>query len=145
MYRIPVLGPLLQKMNLEVFSRVFAVLYSGSGEGEEVMKVAAESTGNVYLEHQVKTITVPMMMGAGSDLILAMERADVFTPMFMARYRSGAETGSVREAADEMADFYQREVDLKFDALVETIKTSDRPSSSRSWSSCSPSSPPRAP
>ena len=124
MYRIPALGTLLQKMNLEVFSRVFSVLYSGSGESEEVMKVSAEATDNVYLEHQVKTITVPMMMAAGSDLIIAMERAGVFTPMFIARYRSGAETGSVREAADEMADFYQREVDLKFEALVETIKTS---------------------
>ena len=123
MYKIPSLGPLLQKMNLEVFSRVFSVLYSGSGEGEEVMKVSAEATDNVYLEHQVKTITVPMMMAAGTDLIIAMERAGVFTPMFLARYRSGAETGSIREAADEMADFYQREVDLKFEALVETIKT----------------------
>jgi len=123
MIRIPILGPLLQKMNLEVFSRVFAVLYSGSGEGEEVMKVAAEATGNTYIEHQVKTITVPMMMAAGADLIKSMERSGVFTPMLLARFRSGAETGAVREAADEMADFYQREVDLKFETLVETIKT----------------------
>jgi len=123
MIRIPVLGPLLHKMNLEVFSRVFSVLYSGSGEGEEVMKVSAEATGNTYIEHQVKTITVPMMMAAGADLIDSMQRAQVFTPMLLARFRSGTETGAVREAADEMADFYQREVDLKFDTLVETIKT----------------------
>ena len=123
MLRIPVLGTLLLKMNLEVFSRVFSVLYSSSGDGEEVMKVAAESTGNTYIEHQVKTITVPMMMAAGADLMIAMERARVFTPMLIARFRSGAETGSVKEAADEMADFYQREVDLKFETLVETIKT----------------------
>ena len=123
MLKIPVLGPLLQKMNLEVFSRVFSVLYSGSGEGEEVMKVSAESTGNTFIEHRVKTITVPMMMAAGADLIESMQRAKVFTPMLLARFRSGTETGAVREAADEMADFYQREVDLKFEALVETIKT----------------------
>ncbi|MEM1115575.1 MAG: type II secretion system F family protein [Bacteroidota bacterium] len=123
MLKIPVLGPLLQKMNLEVFSRVFAVLYTGSGEGEEVMKVAAEATGNTYIEHQVKTVTVPLMMAAGADLIVSMERAKVFTPMLLARFRSGSETGAVRDAADEMADFYQREVDLKFEALVETIKT----------------------
>ena len=123
MIRIPVMGPLLLKMNLEVFSRVFSVLYSGSGEGEEVMKVSAEATGNTYIEHQVKTITVPMMMAAGADLIDSMQRAQVFTPMLLARFRSGTETGAVREAADEMADFYQREVDLKFETLVETIKT----------------------
>ena len=123
MIRIPVLGPLLWKMNLEVFSRVFSVLYSSSGEGEEVMKVAAEATGNTYIEHQVKTVTVPMMMAAGADLIVAMERSKVFTPMLIARFRSGSETGSIQESADEMADFYQHEVDLKFETLVETIKT----------------------
>lgn len=123
MLKVPVIGPLLLKMNLEVFARVFSVLYAGSGEGEEVMKISAEATGNTYLEHRIKTITVPMMMGAGSDLVYSMQAAQVFTPMMIARFRSGAESGAVRESAEEMADFYQREVDLKFEAVVETIKT----------------------
>jgi type IV pilus assembly protein PilC len=123
MLKVPAVGPLLLKMNLEVFARVFSVLYAGSGEGEEVMKISAEATGNTYIEHRVKTITVPMMMAAGSDLVYSMQAARVFTPMMIARFRSGAESGAVRESAEEMADFYQREVDLKFEAVVETIKT----------------------
>ncbi len=123
MIRVPVIGTLLWKLNLEIFARVFAVLYSGSGEGEDVMKIAAEATGNTYIEHQVKTITVPLLMGAGTDLVDAMQAAEVFTPMFLARFRSGTETGAVREAAEEMADFYQKETDLKMEEAVETIKT----------------------
>ncbi len=123
MIRLPYLGPLLHKLNLEVFCRVFAVLYSGAGEGEEVMKIAAESTGNTYFEHQVKTITVPLMMAAGTDLVEAMNASKVFTPMTLARFRSGTETGAVREAADEMADFYEKETDLKLETAIETIKT----------------------
>lgn len=123
MIRIPYLGPLLHKLNLEVFCRVFAVLYSGSGENQEVMKIAAEATGNTYLEHQVKTITVPMMMGRGADLIEAMEASGVFLPMTIARFRTGAESGAVRESAEEMADFYEKETTLKLQSAVETIKT----------------------
>jgi len=123
MLKVPVIGPLLLKMNLEVFARVFSVLYAGSGEGEEVMKISAEATGNTFIEQRIKTITVPLMMGAGSDLVYSMQAAQVFTPMMIARFRSGAESGAVRESAEEMADFYQREVDLKFEAVVETIKT----------------------
>jgi type IV pilus assembly protein PilC len=123
MITVPVLGPLLHKLNLEVFCRVFSVLYSGSGEGEDVMKIAAESTGNTYIEHQVKTITVPLLVAAGTDLVEAMQASAVFTPMTLARFRSGVETGAVKEAAEEMADFYQREVDLKLETAIETIKT----------------------
>ena len=123
MIRIPYLGPLLHKLNLEVFCRVFSVLYSGAGEGEEVMKIAAEATGNTYMEHQIKTITVPLMMAAGTDLVKAMEASGVFTPMTLARFRSGTETGSVKEAADEMAEFYEKETDLKLETAIETIKT----------------------
>ncbi|ARA94476.1 type II secretion system protein [Rhodothermaceae bacterium RA] len=123
MLRIPVLGDLLHKLNLEVFCRVFGVLYTGSTENHEIMRIAAEATGNTYIEHQVKTITVPLMMARGTDLIEAMEAAGVFLPMTLARFRSGAETGSVRESAEEMAEFYEKETTLKLTTTVEAIKT----------------------
>ena len=59
----------------------------------------------------------------GTDLIEAMEASGVFLPMLIARFRSGAETGGVRESADEMADFYEKETTLKMQTAVETIKT----------------------
>ncbi|MFN3597829.1 MAG: type II secretion system F family protein [Rubricoccaceae bacterium] len=123
MIRIPVVGSLLHKLNIEVFSRVFAILYSGSGENLEVIKIAAEACGNPYMEHQIKTITIPMMMGKGADLVVAMEASNVFTPMALARYRTGAETGSVRKSAQQMADYYERETTLKLKTAVETIQT----------------------
>jgi type IV pilus assembly protein PilC len=124
MIRIPYIGDLLHKLNLEVFCRVFAVLYTGSGENQDVMRISAEATGNTFLEHQIKTITIPAMMARGTDLIVAMEASGVFLPMMIARFRSGAETGGVRESAEEMADFYENETTLKMQTAVETIKTS---------------------
>ena len=123
MIRLPFIGGLLHKLNLEVFCRVFGVLYTGAGENQEVMKIAAEATGNTYIEHQVKTVTVPLMMARGTDLIAAMEASEVFTPMVLARFRTGAETGSVRESANEMGEFYEKETTLKLEATVEGIKT----------------------
>ncbi len=123
MIRVPVIGGLLHKLNIEVFSRVFAILYSGSGENIEVIKIAAEACGNSYMEHQVKTITIPMMMAQGADLVRAMEASGVFTPMALARYRSGAETGNVRKSAQQMADYYEKETTLKLEVAVQTIQT----------------------
>jgi type IV pilus assembly protein PilC len=120
---MPVLGSLLHKLNIEIFCRVFAVLYSGSGENISVIKVAAEASNNRYMEHQIKTITIPMMVGQGADLVRAMEASGVFTQMSIARFRSGAETGNVRNSAQQMADYYEKETTLKLRAAVEGIQT----------------------
>lgn len=123
MIRVPVVGGLLHKLNIEVFSRVFAILYSGSGQNNEVIKVAAEACGNTYMEHQIKTITIPMMMAQGVDLVKAMEASEVFTPMAIARFRTGSETGAVRKSAQQMADYYEKETTLKLAVAIESIQT----------------------
>ena len=123
MIRIPVLGDLLHKLNIEVFSRVFAILYSGSGQNIEVIKVAAEACGNTYMEHRVKTVTIPMMVAQGADLVRGMEASGVFTPMAIARFRTGSETGAVRKSAQQMADYYEKETTLKLEVALQTIQT----------------------
>ena len=123
MIKMPVIGSLLHKLNVEVFCRVFAVLYSGAGDNINVIKIAAEASGNSYMEHRIKTITVPMMVAQGVDLVRAMEASGVFTSMALARFRSGAETGNVRKSAEQMADYYEKETTLKLKTSVETIQT----------------------
>ena len=123
MIRLPVIGPLLHKLNIEIFCRTFAILYSGSGENISVIKIAAEASGNAYLEHRIKTITVPMMVAQGAELVRAMEASGVFTQMSIARFRSGSETGNVRKSAQQMADYYEKETTLKLKGAVEGIQT----------------------
>jgi len=121
--RIPVIGSLLHKLNIEIFCRVFAVLYSGSGDNISVIKIAAEACGNRYMEYRVKTVTIPMMVAQGAELVRAMEASGVFTNMALARFRSGAETGNVRNSARQMADYYENETSLKLKSTVEMIQT----------------------
>ena len=123
MIRLPVIGSLLHKLNIEVFSRVFAILYSGSGQNIEVIKVAAEACGNTYIEQRVKTVTIPMMVAQGADLVRGMEASGVFTPMAIARFRTGSETGAVRKSAQQMADYYEKETTLKLEVVLQTIQT----------------------
>ncbi len=123
MIRIPGIGGLLHKLNIEIFCRVFGVLYSGSGDNISVIKIAAEACGNTYMEHRIKTVTVPMMVAQGAELVRSMEASGVFTQMALARFRSGSETGNVRNSAIQMADYYEKETSLKLKSTVETIQT----------------------
>jgi type IV pilus assembly protein PilC len=123
MIRIPVIGKLLHKLNIEIFCRVFAILYSGAGDNLRVLRVAAEACGNKYMEYRIRNITIPMMTAQGAGLVRAMKASGVFTSMALTRFKSGAETGTVKDSARQIADYYEKETELSLDAAVQGIQT----------------------
>jgi type IV pilus assembly protein PilC len=124
MIRIPVLGTLFHKMAIEIFCRVFYALYSGSGENIEIIRMAAEACGNRYMEHQIKTIAIPMMLERGRGLTEAFEATGVFTKTAISRFNSGAETGTVKTTALQLAEYYEKETSYKLNNAVEAISLS---------------------
>jgi type IV pilus assembly protein PilC len=121
-WSIPVIGSLLHKTNIEIFCRVFNALYTGSGENIDVIRLAAEACGNKYMEHQVKTVAIPMMVEKGAGLTEAFEATDVFTKTAISRFHTGAETGSVKKSAQQIADYYEKETTYKMKAAIDLIQ-----------------------
>ncbi|MCB0732607.1 MAG: type II secretion system F family protein, partial [Ignavibacteriae bacterium] len=62
MMKIPIMGSLIHKTNIEVFCRVFYTLYTGSADSIEPIRIAAEATGNTYFENQIKNVSIPLMV-----------------------------------------------------------------------------------
>ena len=121
-FRIPVMGTLIHKTVIEIFCRVFYALYSGSGENVEAIRLAAEATGNKYFEQQIKNIAIPMMLSQGKGLVEGFEAAGVFTKTALARFHSGAETGTVKKTALQIANYYEKETVYKLKNTVEFIQ-----------------------
>ena len=122
MIKVPVIGSLLHKTAIEIFCRVFYALYSGSGENIDVIRMAAEACGNKYMEHQIKTIAVPLMLERGKGLTEAFEATGVFTKTAISRFNSGAETGTVRTTALQLADYYEKETSYRLKNAIEVIQ-----------------------
>lgn len=120
--KIPVVGPLLHKTAIEIYCRVFYALYSGSGENIDVIRMAAEACGNKYMEHQIKTIAIPMMLEKGKGLTEAFQATGVFTPTAISRFNSGAETGTVKNTAIQLAEYYEKETTYKLANAIEAIQ-----------------------
>jgi type IV pilus assembly protein PilC len=121
-WRVPVIGPLLQKTSIEIFCRVFYALYSGSGENIEVIRMAAEACGNKYMETRVKSIAIPMMIQKGAGITEAFEATGVFTRTAISRFHSGAETGTVKNTALQLAEYYEKETSYKMRNVIEFIQ-----------------------
>ena len=116
------IGSLIHKTTIEIFCRVFYALYSGSGENIDAIKLAAEACGNKYFENQIKLIAIPMMLNQGVGLVQSFEATGVFTKTALARFHSGAETGTVKKTALQIANYYERETVYKLKNAVDFVQ-----------------------
>lgn len=119
--RVPVVGSLLHKMSIEVFCRVFHSMYTGSGDNISVIRTAAESCRNSYIENEIKSTVLPLMLKEGRGFVESLEKTRAFTRTALYRLRSGEESGTIRDAALQLADYYERETSYRMTRVVELI------------------------
>lgn len=119
--KVPVIGDLLHKTSIEIFSRVFYTLYSGSGQNIEVIKVAAEACRNKYMEKQIKEIAIKMMLKDGAGLVESLNATGVFTNTAISRFKLGAESGALRENAKQLAQYYEIQTTYRMESVIDMI------------------------
>lgn len=120
--KIPVMGPLIHKTLIEVFCRVFYTLYSGSAESIEPIRIAAEAAGNDYFESQIKNVAIPLMIKRGAGITEAFEASGVFTETAISRFHSGEETGTIKNTALQLANYYESETVFRLKNIIELIQ-----------------------
>jgi type IV pilus assembly protein PilC len=120
--KVPYVGNILRNTSVEIFCRVLGIMYASAGENIEAMQLAAESSGNRWLSHQIKTVVIPTMLKYGTELAKALEGAGFFPDMFISRFKTAAETGAVKDTANQLADFYQMENHYAMKNLINFIE-----------------------
>ena len=120
--KLPVIGSLMHKTLIEVFCRVFYTLYHGSAESIEPIRIAAEATGNKYFEERIKTIAIPLMLKKGVGVTDAFEASGVFTETAISRIHSGEESGTIKNTALQLANYYESETVFRLKNLIEIIQ-----------------------
>ena len=121
-FKIPMIGSLIHKTTIEVFCRVFYTLYSGSAESIEPIRIAAEASGNSYFEHQIKNVAIPLMIKKGIGVTEAFEASGVFTATALSRFHSGEETGTIKNTALQLANYYESETVYRLKNLIEMVQ-----------------------
>ncbi len=120
--KLPVIGSLIHKTLIEVFCRVFYTLYHGSAESIEPIRIAAEATGNIYFEERIKSIAIPLMLKKGVGVTDAFAASGVFTETALSRIHSGEESGTIKNTALQLANYYESETVYRLKNLIEIIQ-----------------------
>lgn len=119
--RVPYIGRILKNTSTEMFCRVLGIMYT-SGENIDAIQHAAESSRNHYLEKQIKNVAIPTMLKYGTEFAKAMEMTAFFPEVVLSRFRTAAETGSVKATAVQLADFLEMENKYAMKNLVNFIE-----------------------
>ncbi|HCA81260.1 MAG TPA: hypothetical protein DEP53_16140 [Bacteroidetes bacterium] len=119
--RVPYVGRILRNTSSELFCRVLGILYT-SGENIDAIHHAAEASRNRHLERQMKSVAIPTMLKYGTEFWKAMEMTGFFPEMIISRFRTAAETGSVKSTSMQLADYYEMENRYAMKNLVNVIE-----------------------
>ncbi len=119
--KVPVIGDIMHKTSIEIFSRVFYTLYSGSGQNIEVIRTAAEACRNKYMEKRIKEVALKGMVEDGAGLVESLEATDVFTQTAISRFRLGAQSGALKGNSLQLANYYETLTSAKMDTVSDMI------------------------
>jgi len=120
--QIPYVGNILRNTSTEIFCRVFGIMYSSSRENIEAIQLAAEASGNSYMAYRIRTVSIPSMLRYGTELSKSLDAAGFFPELFISRFNTASETGTVKETALQVADFYQLENQFAMKNLLTFIE-----------------------
>ena len=121
---MPVVGGILLRGTLARFARAFSMAHRSGVPILEAMNVVASAVDNAWVSRKVGEMREGIERGEALSRVAA--RAGVFTPLVIQMLAVGEETGRVDDMVDEVADFYEREVDYdvkNLSTLIEPILT----------------------
>lgn len=120
--KMPVLGPVVLRGALARFARAFAMSLRSGVPVVQAMGLIAQSVGNEYLGERI--LAMRTGIERGESLSRTADTVGLFTPLVIQMLRVGDETGSADEMLDEVATYYEDEVDYdvrNMGALIEPI------------------------
>ncbi len=117
---IPLIGSIIMRALLARFARSFALCIRTGVPLLESINMIARATDNVYVGEKI--ISMRTYIEHGESLTIAASKSDMFTSLVIQMLSIGEETGEIDRLLDEVADFYEQEVDYDVKKLGDAIE-----------------------
>ena len=117
---LPVIGNIAQKGTLARICRSFAVALEAGVPMVQGLSIVAHASGNEFMTDRV--LGLRDGIERGESLSQTAATVSLFTPLVLQMMAVGEETGSLNEMLDEVADFYEREVDNDLNNLSSALE-----------------------
>lgn len=118
--RMPLVGGIFHKVSLARFSRTFSMVMGAGVPIVLGMGVVAGAVGNEHVRQRV--LKMRDGISRGETLFNTATSAGLFSPLVLQMIAVGEESGSIDQLLEEVADFYDAEVEYELKRLGEVIE-----------------------
>lgn len=118
--RIPALGTVIREGTLARVTRSLAISLGAGMPVVQTLKIIAKAAGNEFMAERVERMREGVERG--DPLSQAAASVGLFPPLVVQMLTVGEETGELSHLLDEIADYYEREVDYKLKGLSGAIE-----------------------
>jgi len=118
--RLPIVGSIINRSLLARFSRSFAMATRAGVPLIQTMTVVSRAADNSYISERI--LDMRNGIERGDTLTRTAAATNLFTPLVLQMMSVGEETGAVDELLQEVAEYYEREVDYDLQNLSAAIE-----------------------
>lgn len=108
--KLPVFGPLFQKISVARFSRTLGTLVSSGVPILDGLTIVSKTSGNKTIETAI--LNARASIREGETIAEPLGRSGWFPPMVIQMISVGESTGALDSMLSKIADFYEEEVDV---------------------------------
>jgi type IV pilus assembly protein PilC len=118
--RLPIFGPLFQKIAVARFSRTLGTLVSSGVPILDGLTIVSKSSGNKTIETAI--LNARASIREGETIAEPLNRSGMFPPMVIQMISVGESTGALDSMLSKIADFYEDEVDVAVTNLTSLLE-----------------------
>lgn len=118
--KIPILGPLSNRIILSRFARTFAMVIRSGVPLMHGIELVANAVGNDFVKGRV--LTMGEAIEHGESITQTAIASGMFSPLVIQMLSVGEESGKVDTLLIQVAEFYEQEVDYDLKRLGELIE-----------------------
>ncbi len=118
--RLPVVGSIIKRATLARFARSFAMSLRAGVPLVTGLALVSRAVDNVYIGGHIADMRSGIERG--DSMTRTAAATGMFTPLIIQMLNVGEETGNVDDMLEEVADFYDREVDYDVKNITSAIE-----------------------
>jgi len=118
--KIPLVGDIILRSTLVRFSRGFNMSYTAGVPLSQALGFTARAVNNSYVGEKIEQIRNGIERG--DTLTRSATQTGIFTPLVLQMLAVGEESGSLDTMLEDVAEFYEREVDYDLKNLSTAIE-----------------------
>ncbi len=118
--KFPIIGDIIYRSLLARFSRTFSMMFRSGVPLINTLNIIAEVVDNAWVSGKI--LEMRDGIEKGESILVVATRTKMFSPLILQMIAVGEETGQLDEMLEQVAEFYEEQVDYDLKKLSDYIE-----------------------